>query len=793
MTTGTIRTAAAALLAPGPALVRRAAAVLAAGLALAAGLPPAAEPPRPGAVAERARTRIYTLRLRIEPTWVAAAAECRRIGPADLRVRLRGARIVDPALLRLDRDREPALHALVIDTSRSMGGRLERVREAAIGYVEALDPDRDRALVVTFDDGVVLAQAPTADRGRLVEAIGRVRIGHRTSLHDALIATLGELEVQRERPVLVLLTDGVDSSSFHDRNDVLDRLALRPELTIFAVGLGLPPPGSAGAPALLSAAKFLQQLAARTQGAFLAAPTTSQLGPAGRRIRELLDDELTLSVIDPDPDAEPGRLRVELARSGCTVRVLQGEGRGPGSAPGAAPSPLVPERRFAFEPGATIAEMQRGLHVHRVDPACEPPRGTATPAGRETTSWIDVGDGALVGCVLDVTMDHGVLHDPYHTLEDGSNRWVRLRARPFLAPLPPVGDLPTRPELLLDRLAAHALSVAGDEVETDGRRLPPSEHARPYDDHPGLICGRTWLDLRAELARALYARQDYRQWLSERLRGEAERDRSRLIERLRRLAPGLGERELQAVLEQSDEARSVRPRAERPARADLVRHLAAWLGDVSAHELFVGWEAERIVRLLGGDRGGEPNAASFPAAWVELRRVFVAPSYTRSLVLAQPARDGGSGPVGYWQVILPRAAWIERRVEGRRRHPDLAGLPLDLVPDLPLGFWLASRLVASAPGLAAALRARDYSTATVSYELVGPEWKHDPLRAFARSRITLHLAAAGRAGAALRLAAEIELRSEGRAADPRIVGLELLEADAELTPLFEAAGPLVHR
>ena len=134
------------------------------GLLTVAALAPAAEaePIRSAdELEERARVRVHAARVRIEPTSRARPGECLDLGIDDLKVRLRGELVEGAGILELERDRRPAVHALLIDTSGSMFGQLDRVRAAAIAYVERLDPEHDRAFVATFDESVLLASAVT--------------------------------------------------------------------------------------------------------------------------------------------------------------------------------------------------------------------------------------------------------------------------------------------------------------------------------------------------------------------------------------------------------------------------------------------------------------------------------------------------------------------------------------------------------------------------------------------------------------------------------------------------------
>jgi len=239
------------------------------------------EPLRPDdQLEEYAKVRVRTVRIRIEPGRLSTPGECLQLGVRDLKVTLRGKRI-KPSALRFEREPQRAVHALLIDTSGSMLGHLGHARQAASEYVKRLRPDLDRAMIVTFDESVVLVEGLTSDRDRLVESMNGMRIAGSTSMLDALYYSMMELRAQRERPVIVVLTDGVDTSSLVERQEVLELVERTPELSVFSIGLGLPyarklsargtawwkspPSGSHG---FNSTKRFLQRLSTRTNGSF---------------------------------------------------------------------------------------------------------------------------------------------------------------------------------------------------------------------------------------------------------------------------------------------------------------------------------------------------------------------------------------------------------------------------------------------------------------------------------------------------------------------------------------------
>jgi Mg-chelatase subunit ChlD len=562
------------------------AALLLAALATSAGRLDAAQqndagPLRPSQpIEEREKTRLRSVRLRIRPTGQSEPGACLDLDVSDLKIRLRGRRIDDPTRVRLDRSERRNVHALLIDTSGSMTGKLEYVREAAKRYLAQLDTPRESGLVATFDESVILRQSVTSDRMELIRAVDGVRMAGQTSMHDGLVYAIRELKGRRERPVVLLLSDGVDVGSLNERHDVVEIAASRPDLMIFTIGLQLPPLVSNAPAGYNSTRSLLQRLATRTHGKYFEAPTPSRLAPAYKRIRELLDNEAILDVIDPDPDAEPGKLDVGSARRGCAVDLLGELFPEPLDArPVAPPYPLPPTRV-----GLAFSEMWN-FHVnrahHSIDPACgsvEQGRSTDMDYLARTVWYAEIGRPEIRGCALDLIMEPGLLYDPMSLSWNRSNAWIRLATRPFRIPLAAPASLPHRPEELLDRLAEQARKATTRKVQTDPRQRPAAWHARPYSDLPMIFHGRTFLEMRPGLAHALFLHDAFRSWTMGRLQAEARADLDALERRLRRSAPDASLDAVRRAVALSPEARRIRERTRAPRETDLQRYLSACLG-----------------------------------------------------------------------------------------------------------------------------------------------------------------------------------------------------------------------
>jgi Mg-chelatase subunit ChlD len=694
----------------------------------------------PERLEERAKTRLRSVRLRIRPTGAAEFGDCLELGADDLKVTLRGKRVTDPTLIDLDRTERPNVHALLIDTSGSMTGKLEYVRNAALEYVAQLDPERERALVLTFDETVILWQAATADRGKLTRAIDGVRMAGYTSVLDGLVYTIQELLGQRERPVLLLLSDGVDTSSLNERHDVFEIAASRSDLMIFTIGLQLPPMVSNAPPGFNSTRGFLQRLAQQTHGKYFEAPTPSLLDGVYRRIREMLDTEAILDVLDPEPDAEPGNLRVTSDTLGCKVDMLGelfAEDSGlPAVGP---PFPALPERL-----GLSFSAMWN-FHVnsahHSIDDACGPPDEDRLEADMERlaeTVWFaDVEQHRVSGCALDLIMETGLLYNPLSSAWVGWNGWIKLATRPFDLAVSDLESLPRRPEELMDALAVDALAALDRAVETDPRMRPAKWHARPYSDLPMIFHGRTFLEMRPSLAQALFLTDAYRSWTLSRLEAEAQADLETLERRLRKRAPQYSDEVVRAAVLQSPEAQRIVERAKVPRRTDLQRYLGAWLGDLPAHDLFVRWEKDRIQRGL--DRRAGFIDPAFDEEWSALRRLFFVPSYARVLTLLRPVHDPQRDVIGYYRVVLPRPTWFLERLKGYKKHPEFTDLPLDLLPDAPLGYRILGEILRDRPLLAEVLREGGYRVQGLNYESLMKARKQNPRRVFQRTRVRVGL------------------------------------------------------
>ncbi|HEX8143995.1 MAG TPA: VWA domain-containing protein [Pyrinomonadaceae bacterium] len=161
----------------------------------------------------------------------------------------------------------PLSLAIVIDTSASEERTLPIEKEAASAFVDAvLRPNKDEAAVVSFTGEATLELGLTGSVSRVRRAISRVEfvppagyigggqvaggtppisgtnqtLAGSTAIWDAIWVTSDEVLTQtsdKTRRAIILLTDGIDSSSQKKMQQAIDR-AIKADAVIYSIGIG---------------------------------------------------------------------------------------------------------------------------------------------------------------------------------------------------------------------------------------------------------------------------------------------------------------------------------------------------------------------------------------------------------------------------------------------------------------------------------------------------------------------------------------------------------------------------
>lgn len=125
---------------------------------------------------------------------------------------------------------------LALDTSGSVAGEpLVHLSAAAGALLERLEPD-DRAGLITFSHDVTLREGLTTDLDRVRRALAAVEPEGETAVIDASYVAMmvGESDVGRD--LLIVFTDGVDTSSWLTESRVLSA-ARRSDVVVYGVSV----------------------------------------------------------------------------------------------------------------------------------------------------------------------------------------------------------------------------------------------------------------------------------------------------------------------------------------------------------------------------------------------------------------------------------------------------------------------------------------------------------------------------------------------------------------------------
>jgi Ca-activated chloride channel homolog len=130
----------------------------------------------------------------------------------------------------------PLSVALAIDRSFSVAGRrLEIMKAASRRFLDVLGPT-DALTLVGIGSRVEELVPLSHDHAAARRALDRLDAFGSTSLHDAIIASIGRIQAAGGRRALILLSDGVDRYSRASARDVVEH-ARRHDVLVFPVAV----------------------------------------------------------------------------------------------------------------------------------------------------------------------------------------------------------------------------------------------------------------------------------------------------------------------------------------------------------------------------------------------------------------------------------------------------------------------------------------------------------------------------------------------------------------------------
>jgi Ca-activated chloride channel family protein len=194
---------------------------------------------------------------------------------------------------------------LLFDTSESMDRDLAFSRNAAIKFLKTFSTAVDFTLV-EFADDVRAARFSQAEFPRLVERIRGSKAKGRTSLYDAVTVFLGGAFDQSGRKVLVIFTDGDDTSSSRRWDETL-RLLRASDVTVYPMGFL----SNRGSGRLMLQSKLLE-MARLTGGRAVFPGTMKELDPMYAAIAGEIQGQYVLGYVPTNTERDGKWRKVEI-------------------------------------------------------------------------------------------------------------------------------------------------------------------------------------------------------------------------------------------------------------------------------------------------------------------------------------------------------------------------------------------------------------------------------------------------------------------------------------------------
>ena len=212
---------------------------------------------------------------------------------------------------------QPFTAVVMLDTSASMTANLKLLNRAAEQFLLRLLPV-DRAQVGAFNDKIQLSGTFTNNRDELIGALNDLYFGNPTRLNDGIAAGLDALQGVDGRRVVLVFTDGEDTSSRLGFKTVLER-ARDEEVMVYSIGLeseyfnGMRVVKS-------RPSRDLRKISDETGGGYFELLKTAELAPTFTRVAQELRSQYLIGFAPVALDGKVHKLDVKVNKPGMTVR-----------------------------------------------------------------------------------------------------------------------------------------------------------------------------------------------------------------------------------------------------------------------------------------------------------------------------------------------------------------------------------------------------------------------------------------------------------------------------------------
>lgn len=225
---------------------------------------------------------------------------------------------VEQKVTHFSNEDAPLSIGLLVDTSGSMGAKLDTSRRAVSEFLKTLNKD-DEAFLVEFSDQAQLAVPLTNDAGAIESSMTSATSGGLTALLDAVHMGLQEMKrAKNPRKALLIISDGGDNNSRFTSRQIADLVRVA-DVQIYAMGVFEPTlsfglGGGKLGTAEMDGPRLLSSIADQTGGRALAATNLRELPGIAERIGIELRNQYVLaySPVNHSRDGKYRKIEVKL-------------------------------------------------------------------------------------------------------------------------------------------------------------------------------------------------------------------------------------------------------------------------------------------------------------------------------------------------------------------------------------------------------------------------------------------------------------------------------------------------
>jgi Ca-activated chloride channel family protein len=212
---------------------------------------------------------------------------------------------------------QPISVIVMLDTSGSMTGSIALLKDAAEQFFMRLLPD-DKARVGAFNDKIEITARFTNKRDQLITDTQQLDFGNGTRLWDAVLTSLDELTGVEGRRVVLIFTDGDDTSSRTRFGVVADR-ARTDEVMVYAIGLES---NYFNGQRMVRSEpdRGLRRIADETGGGYFELKKTADLAPTFTRVAQELHAQYVMGFTPTQLDGKVHKLSVRVKKPGMAAR-----------------------------------------------------------------------------------------------------------------------------------------------------------------------------------------------------------------------------------------------------------------------------------------------------------------------------------------------------------------------------------------------------------------------------------------------------------------------------------------